>query len=72
MINLEFETLHIPGQLVQCITSYQVWWLGPTGLLLDLDTVKKAAKVLGIEDIAFAFKAVPVAVGENGGYEEIR
>lgn len=73
MINYEKETIELDGQSSK-IKDYRVFWLGPTGLVTNLTMAKQIHASLGGDDTPFfmAWKAVPVAVAENGQYEEIR
>lgn len=74
MIDLETETIQIPGREPVKIKSTTVWWLGPLGLVLDMKTVLTQATLLRIEShqIPFSFSPVPVALGEDGCYELMR
>lgn len=74
MIDLDSETIQIPGREPVKIKSTTVWWLGPMGLVLNMRAVKEQATLLRIEthQIPFSFSPVPVALGEDGSYELMR
>lgn len=71
MINLDNQTI-IHEDKIYPIQSFQVWWLGPLGFVPTLATAQAIHKSLQIEDAPFnvVWKAIPVAVAENGVYEE--
>lgn len=73
MINYDKQQLELDGKELP-IKNFQVWWLGPTGLVLDLTTALRTHELLQLSDTPFymAWKAIPVAVAENGLYEELR
>lgn len=73
MINFEKGVLILDGQETP-IKDEKVWWLGPTGLVTSRTMALEVHKALGMVDTPFfmAWKAIPVAIGENGQYEEIR
>lgn len=75
MIDYTNETLHLPHKSGPSpIKAYVVWWLGPIGYVFDLNAVKKQCDTLSIpiEQLHLAFKAVPIALAEDGTYEELR
>lgn len=74
MINLADETIEIPGREPSKIKSTTVWWLGPLGLVPGMKMVKEQAELLGLDfnTIPFHFTPVPIALGEDGCYEQLR
>lgn len=74
MINLQDETIELPGREPSKIKSTTVWWLGPLGLVMGMKQVKEQAEVLGLDSttIPFHFSPVPIALGEDGSYEQLR
>lgn len=74
MINLETECIELPDREPSKIKAVTVWWLGPLGLVMGMKQVKEQAEVIGIEpsNICFHFTPVPIALGEDGTYEQMR
>lgn len=74
MVDLSKKVIVI-GDNVYPIKNFQVWWLGPLGLVPTLELAEQSHKILEIqEDTPFhlMWKAIPVAVSDNGVYEELR
>lgn len=72
MINYKDKTI-VLGDNVTPIKQMAVWWFGPTGLVPSLDLALQMHEALGYEaEFYMVWKATPVAIGENGLYEELR
>ena len=64
MIDLSEETIN--GKLIH---DYKVWWRTPLGLHKQLDAARIVAEDIGMP--IYMIRAVPVALSEDGYYEEI-